>query len=95
MAPVRDVGPSSLVHVPKRARACVRACVRACARARARARARACACACVCVCVCFFYHPNNPVHGSEGEHDMDVFPWPMARQISTSPVKANGTYPNH
>ena len=52
-------------------------------------------CVCVCVCVLPPQHPNNPVHGSEGEHDMDVFPWPMARQISTSPVKANGTYPNH
>jgi len=41
---------------------------------------------CVCVfcfflppqqpCFLFFYHPNNPVHGSEGELAHGIVPWP-------------------
>ena len=41
---------------------------------------------CVCVCV-FFYHPNNPVHGSAGERSMEISS--MARRVSNFDVRGH------
>ena len=40
----------------------------------------------VCVCV-FFYHPNNPVHGSAGERSMEISS--MARRVSNFDVRGH------
>ena len=40
----------------------------------------------VCVFV-FFYHPNNPVHGSAGERSMEISS--MARRVSNFDVRGH------